>query len=117
MDLALYLNGIFMDAKYEEIRNHAAGNPATDSSIPPRDGSCPWNLLPRELRDEIFRYAYGRRSGGLKIIFKTEIDLYNERDKSTWLGDGDSRRVSLIFLARGYLVHQAQYARKTNRVA
>lgn len=110
MDLALYLNGIFMDAKYEEIRNHAAGNPATDSSIPPRDGSCPWNLLPRELRDEIFRYAYGRRSVGLKILLKTEFGLYNKQDQSTWLGDGDSRRVSLIHLAQRST--SAQYACK-----
>ena len=29
-----------------------------DPSIPPTDGSCPFNALPNELRDIIFDYAY-----------------------------------------------------------
>ncbi|KAM0701486.1 hypothetical protein Q7P35_011848 [Cladosporium inversicolor] len=92
IDLALRLDGLLIDAKYVKIRKLAAGNPATDSSNSPKDGSCPWNLLPRELRDEALRHTYGRHSNGLKIIFKTEIDMYNKWDNSTWLGGGDSRR-------------------------
>lgn len=49
MDLAQHLNGILMDAKYEEIRNLAAGNPATDSSMPPRDSSCPGTYSQKNL--------------------------------------------------------------------
>jgi hypothetical protein len=81
MDL---LHDILRDVKYEEIRELAAGNPATDSSIPPPNGSSPWNLLSRELRDEVYRHAYGRRSGWLKILFKAEINLYNKLARSTW---------------------------------
>jgi hypothetical protein len=72
MDLALLPGDISLDAQYEEIRQLAAGNPTTDSSIAPKDGSCPWKLLPRGLRDEILRYAYGRNSSGLKIRFKAQ---------------------------------------------
>lgn len=82
MDVASLLRDILDDAKYEEVRELAAGNPATDSSIPPKDGSCPWNLLPRELRDVIFEYTYAIRSGALKIMFKPELDVVKGWDKS-----------------------------------
>jgi len=95
MDLATILRGILVDAKYEEIRELAAGNPATDSSIPPNDGSCPLNRLPRELRDMIFKHTYGRLPGGLKIMFKAHVDLYGKCKKFT----RHSRNVSMIYLA------------------
>lgn len=64
--------------RYYKIHRSAAGNPATDPSIPPQNGSCPWRLFPRELRDEILRQAYGRRPNGRKLVLKNEIELYNE---------------------------------------
>lgn len=101
MDLAIRLgdgDGL-LDAKYEEIRRLAAGNPTTYPCISLRDGSCPWELLPKELRDEVFIYAYGRRAGGLKILFKSEIDLYNKREKSSWMDGGSNRsRVSIVYM-------------------
>lgn len=100
MDIKPHLCDILRDAKYEEIRDLAAGNPATDSSIPPRNGLSPWKSVPRELRDEILKYTYGRRSGGLKILFKTEIDLYNKLDKSTWLGGSERIKVRLSGMLR-----------------
>jgi hypothetical protein len=88
-----------LDAKYERIRQLAAGNPATDPCIPLEDGSCPWNRLPRELRDVIFGHAYGRRLGGLKILFKSDVDLYNKREKSSWMDSGSNRsRVSVVYM-------------------
>jgi hypothetical protein len=98
MDFTAFLRDILDDVKYEQIREHAAGNPATDSSIPPKDGSCPWNLLPRELRDVIFEYSYATRSGALKILFRSEIELYKEWHKSARLRSGGSRKVSLNHL-------------------
>jgi hypothetical protein len=99
MDLALRLGDFSLDDKYEKISQLAAGNPTTDPSIPPRDGSCPWKLLPRELRDEILKYAYGRRAGGLRILFKSEVDLYNKRDKFTWMDSSSNRfRVSIVYM-------------------
>ena len=95
MDLATILRDILVDTKYEEIRELAAGKPATDSSIPPNDGSCPWNRLPKELRDMIFKHTYGRLPGGLKIMFKADIDLYGKCNKFT----RHSRNVSMIYLA------------------
>jgi len=94
MDFTPRLGDTLLDAKYQEIRQLAAGYPAKDPSFPSRDGSCPWNRLPRELRDEIFRYAYGRRAGGLKILFKSEIELYNKLD-SSWMGSSNRFRVSI----------------------
>jgi hypothetical protein len=93
MDFAPRLGDVSLDAKYQEIRL-AAGNPAKDPTFPSRDGSYPWNRLPRELRDEIFKYAYGRRAGGLKILFKSEIELYNKLD-SSWTGSSNRFRVSI----------------------
>lgn len=99
MDLALCLCGDLLDDKYEEIRQLAPGNPAMDSSITPRDGSCPWKLLPRELRDEILIYAYGRPTGGLKILFKSEIELYNKRNEFIWMDSSSNRsRVSIEYM-------------------
>ena len=93
MDLAR-LGDIMLDSKYQRIRQLAAGDPATDSSILPTDGSCPWNRVPRELRDEIFRYAYGRRAGGLKILFK--VQSYSKWDKSTCMSSRNRIRVSTV---------------------
>lgn len=104
MDFASLLRDILDDVKYTEIREIAAGDPATDPSIPPTDGSCPWNLLPRELRDVIFQYTYKSRSGALKILFKSEIDLVKGWDKSTRLRSSGSRKVSLICLVDAYIV-------------
>ena len=104
MDFTAFLRDILDDVKYEQIREHAAGNPATDSSIPPKDGSCPWNLLPRELRDVIFEYSYATRSGALKILFRSGIDLVKGWDKSTRLRSSGSRKVSLICLVDAYIV-------------
>jgi len=100
MDPTPRLCDILRDAKYEEIRDLATGSPATDSSIPLKNCKCPWKLVPRELRDEILKYTYGRRSGGLKILFKTEIDLYNELDKSTWPGSSERVKVRLSGMIR-----------------
>jgi hypothetical protein len=97
MDFAPRLGDTLLDAKYQEIRRLATGNPAKDSSFPPRDGLCHWNRLPRELRDEIFKYAYGRRAGGLKILFKSEIELYNKLD-SSWMGSSNRFRVSIVHM-------------------
>ena len=97
MDITSLLRGILDDAKYGEICELAAGNPGTDSSIPPKNGSCPWNLLSRELRDAIFEYTYAPRSGALKI-------LYKERDKSTRLRSSGSRKVSLICAEHAYTI-------------
>lgn len=104
MDVASLLRDILDDAKYEEIRELAAGSPGTDSSIPPRDGSCAWSLLPRELRDVIFEYTYAQRSGNLKILFKSEIDLYKGCDTSTRLLRSGNRKVSLINPVHTYIV-------------
>ena len=95
MDIASLLREILDDAKYGEICELAAGNPDTDSSIPPKNGSCPWNLLLRELRDAIFEYTYAPRSDALKI-------LYKERDKSTRLRSGGSRKVGLMYAEHAY---------------
>lgn len=104
MDIASVLRDILNDAKYEEIRGLAAGNPATDSSIPPEDGSCPWSLLPRELRDVIFGYSYATQSGALKILFKSQIDLHKGCDKSTRLRRSGNRKVSLMNSVHTYIV-------------
>ncbi|GAB7334083.1 hypothetical protein MBLNU13_g06162t1 [Cladosporium sp. NU13] len=92
MDLASLLRDILDDARYDDLRELAAGDPATHPSIPPKDGACLWNLLPRELRDSIFEYACGTRSGALKILFKSHIDLVKECDKSTRLRSRGSRK-------------------------
>lgn len=98
VDLAPRLDDILLDAKYQEVRQLTASNPAKDPSVPSRDGSCSWNCLPRELRDDIFRYAYGRRAGGLKILFKAQIDLYNKWDNPTWMGSSNTFRVSVAHM-------------------
>lgn len=59
------------------IRSEAVTDPVLHPSIPPANGQCLWELLAKELRDEILRYAYGRQPAGLKIKMRSEFDEYN----------------------------------------
>lgn len=59
------------------LRSEAVIDPVQHPHDPPNNGKCLWELLAKELRDEILRYAYGRQPAGLKIKMKSEFDEYN----------------------------------------
>lgn len=52
-----------------------------EAFIPLDNGVCYWNRLPKEISDEIFRYAYGRRAGTMVFVIKAEIDEWNKYEE------------------------------------